>query len=86
LTKLTVKVDGVDQPVAANHALRRGYATAARQCGVEEDNVSKLLHHGSKKLINRYIKDSAHGKMLLEAQQKTSTAIVKALGNPAGMA
>src|SRR5204862_6733789 len=34
--------------VLANHALRRAYATAATNAGVDEDTVGKLLNHGGR--------------------------------------
>jgi site-specific recombinase XerD len=41
--------------VLANHALRRAYATAATNAGVDEDTVGKLLNHGGRSVTSRYI-------------------------------
>lgn len=43
--------------VMANHALRRAYATAATNAGVDEDTVGKLLNHGGKSITAHYIKE-----------------------------
>ena len=50
--------------VLANHALRRAYATAATNAGVDEDTVGKLLNHGGRSVTSRYIKTSYLGRML----------------------
>jgi integrase len=70
----------------ANHALRRGYSTAARAAGVDEDVISKLLNHGAKGLLSRYVMTSHLGKMLYGAQCDISASIIKALGQPHGLA
>jgi integrase len=73
LTKLGVK---------ANHALRRGYATAATNAGVDEQTVGRLLNHGGKSITSRYIPTSHIGRMLAGAQQDISAHIVRAIGSP----
>ena len=70
----------------ANHALRRAYATAATNAGVDEDIVGKLLNHGGKSITSHYIKTSYLGRMLAGAQEDISAHIVKALGCPRGLA
>ena len=72
--------------VLANHALRRGYATAATNAGVDEITVGKLLNHGGKSVTSHYIKTSHLGRMLAGAQQDISQHIVNALGSPRGLA
>ena len=72
--------------VLANHALRRGYATAATNAGVDETTVGKLLNHGGKSVTAHYIKTSYLGRMLAGAQEDISHHIVKALGSPRGIA
>jgi len=54
--------------VLANHALRRTYATAATNAGVDEDRVGKLLNHGGRSVTSRYIKTSYLGRMLAAAR------------------
>jgi hypothetical protein len=63
--------------VHANHSLRRAYSTAARQAGVDEDVIKKLLNHGGKKLIDRYIKHSHLGRMHYAPQRDVSGFINK---------
>jgi integrase len=65
--------------LAANHALRRAYATAATLAGVDEPTVGRLLNHGGKSVTARYIRDSHLGKMLASAQADISTYITNAL-------
>lgn len=77
LTKLGVK---------ANHALRRGYATAGTNAGVDEQTVGRLLNHGGKSVTSRYIPTSHIGRMLAGAQQDISTQIIKAFGSPTELA
>ena len=72
--------------VMANHSLRRAYATAATNAGVDEDTVGKLLNHGGRSVTSRYIKTSYLGRMLAAAQEDISAHLVKALGSPRGMA
>jgi integrase len=71
--------------VLANHALRRGYATAATNAGVGEDIVGRLLNHGGKSVTARYIPTSHIGRMLAGAQEDISAHIVKVLGSPHGV-
>src|SRR5438477_8380055 len=72
--------------VLANHALRRAYATAATNAGVDEDTVGKLLNHGGRSVTSRYIKTSYLGRMLAAAQEDISAHLVRALGSPRGIA
>jgi integrase len=72
--------------VMANHSLRRAYATAATNAGVDEDTVGKLLNHGGRSVTSRYIKTSYLGRMLAGAQEDISARIVNALGSPRGLA
>src|SRR5438874_3298985 len=65
--------------VMANHSLRRAYATAATNAGVDEDTVGKLLNHGGRSVTSRYIKTSYLGRMLAAAQEDISAHLVKAL-------
>jgi len=48
--------------VLANHALRRAYATAATNAGVDEDTVGKLLNHGGRSVTARYIRRATSGE------------------------
>ena len=70
----------------ANHALRRAYATAATNAGVDEDTVGKLLNHGGRSVTARYIKTSYLGRMLVAAQEDISAHLIKALGSARGLA
>src|SRR5438477_9869718 len=72
--------------VMANHSLRRAYATAATNAGVDEDTVGKLLNHGGRSVTARYIKTSYLGRMLAAAQEDISAHLVRALGSPRGVA
>jgi integrase len=72
--------------VHANHALRRGYATAATHAGVTEDVVGRLLNHGGKSVTAHYIKTSHLGRMLAAAQNDISVFIFEKLGKPPGIA
>ena len=71
--------------VLANHALRRAYATAATNAGVDETTVGKLLNHGGKSVTAHYIKTSYLGRMLSGAQEDISRHIISALGGPYGI-
>ena len=64
--------------VLANHALRRAYATAATNAGVDEDTVGKLLNHGGRSVTSRYIKTSYLGRMLAAAQEHISAHLIRA--------
>jgi len=69
-----------------NHSLRRAYATAATNAGVDEDTVGKLLNHRGRSIRARYIKTNYLGRMLAAAQEDISAHLVKALGSPRRMA
>ena len=71
---------------AANHALRRTYATAAALAGVDEPTIGRLLNHGGRSVTARYIRDSHLGKMLAGAQADISAYIIRGLGKPPGLA
>jgi integrase len=72
--------------VHGNHALRRGYATAATHAGVDEATVGRLLNHGGKSVTAGYIATSHLGKMLGSAQRDISEFIVRSLGSPRTLA
>ena len=81
-----VRGDGLPKDgVMANHSLRRAYATAATNAGVDEDTVGKLLNHGGRSVTARYIKTSYLGRMLAAAQEDISAHLVRALGSPRGI-
>ena len=49
-----VRVGGLPKDgVMANNSLRRAYATAATNAGVDEDTVGKLLNHGGRSVTSR---------------------------------
>ena len=82
-----VRGDGLPKDgVRPNHSLRRAYATAATNAGVDEDTVGKLLNQGGRSVTARYIKTSYLWRMLAAAQEDISAHIVKALGSPRAMA
>ncbi len=70
----------------ANHSLRRAYATAVTNAGVDEDRGRKAPNHGGRSVTSRYIKTSYLGRMLAAAQEDISAHLVEALGSPRGMA
>ena len=72
--------------VFGNHALRRGYTTAAQNAGVDEATVGRLLNHGGRSVTARYSRTSHLGRMLGAAQEDISAHIVEALGSPRGLA
>jgi integrase len=72
--------------VFGNHALRRGFSTAAQNAGVDEPTVGRLLNHGGKSVTARYSRSSHLGRMLGAAQEDISAHIVKALGSPRALA
>ncbi len=63
--------------VMANHSLRRAYATAATNAGVDEDTVGKLLNHGGRSVTARYIKTSYLGRMLAAAQEDINAHLAR---------
>ena len=71
--------------VAANHALRRAYASEGRAAGVPKDSIRRFLNHSGGDITDHYIRDSALGQLQLAAQETTSAHIVKALGSQRGL-
>lgn len=72
--------------VFGNHALRRGFATAANNAGVDEPTVGRLLNHGGRSVTARYSRTSHLGRMLGAAQEDISAHIVNAIRCPRGLA
>jgi integrase len=72
--------------VLSNHSLRRTYATLARDAGVDEDLIGKLLNHGGTTITSRYVRNSFLGRMKAAAQADISAHIVRLLGSPRGVA
>lgn len=66
--------------VLANHSLRRGFATAATDAGVDEDVVGKILNHSGKTITAHYVRTSYLGRMLAGAMEDISAHIIKSLG------
>src|SRR5256885_1538280 len=64
--------------VLANHALRRAYATAATNAGVDEDTVGKLLNHGGPSVTARHNKTSYPRRKLAAAPEGISAHLVRA--------
>ena len=72
--------------VLANHALRRTYATLGRAAGVPKDSIRRLLNHSGGDITDHYIRDSGLGRLHAVEQQTISTAVVRAMGSPPGLA
>ena len=72
--------------VAANHALRRAYASEGRAAGVPKDSIRRFLNHAGGDVTDHYISDSALGELQLAEQETISAHIIKALGSPHGLA
>jgi integrase len=75
--------------VAANHSLRRTFATLAREAGVPKDMVSVLLGHGEHDVTDRYVRRSRLGALYGTAMEDVSLFILRALGGgrvPRGLA
>jgi hypothetical protein len=72
--------------VAANHALRRAYATEGRVAGVPKDSIRRFLNHSGGDITDHYIRDSALGELQLAEQETISAHLVKAIGSPRGLA
>jgi integrase len=63
------------------HGCRRTYATMARDCGVEEELLARLMNHrGGAGITGHYVRTSAIGKMLRDAQTKISDHIIESIG------
>jgi integrase len=74
--------DGLD---AANHDLRRTYASLGRAAGVPEDSIGRLLNHSSTSVTRHYIRDTALGRLHAAEQETISAALVAAMGKPRGL-
>jgi integrase len=63
---------------------RRTYATVAVMAGIDRDLIARLLNQGgpAKTVTRHYIRSTAIGRLLIEAQETISAAIVTALGSP----
>ena len=68
--------------IAANHALRRAYASEGRAAGVPKDSIRRFLNHSGGDITDHYIRDSALGELQLAEQETISAHIVAALGSP----
>jgi integrase len=70
---------------AANHDLRRSYASLGRAAGVPKDSIGRLLNHKGGDVTDHYISDSALGRLHATEQETISCALICALGKPSGM-
>ena len=63
---------------------RRTYASVAAMAGVDGDLIGRLLNQGgpTKSITRHYIKTTALGRLLIEAQETISASILVALGSP----
>jgi hypothetical protein len=68
--------------IAANHALRRTYASEGRAAGVPKDSIRRFLNHSGGDITDHYIRRTALGELQLAEQETISAHIVKALGSP----
>jgi integrase len=64
---------------AANHDLRRTYASLGRAAGVPKDSIGRLLNHKGGDVTDHYIRDSALGQLHAAEQETISRALVGAL-------
>lgn len=69
------------------HGCRRTYASVARGIGVEEDLIGRFLNHRGKggRITAHYIRTSAIGKLLVDAQSRISERIMTCLERPEGV-
>jgi integrase len=72
--------------IAANHALRRTYASEGRAAGVPKDSIRRFLNHSGGDITDHYIRGTALGELQLAEQETISAHIVKALGSPRELA
>jgi integrase len=70
---------------AANHDLRRTYASLGRAAGVPKDSIGRLLNHKGGDVTDHYIRNSALGLLHAAEQETISRALVRALGQPLGL-
>jgi integrase len=75
----TIKALTKDPISFANHALRRGYGSAATAAGVEKATVKRFLNHGKGDVTDGYILRSATGQFMAGEQGKISRAIMVAI-------
>jgi integrase len=73
-----------DGLIAANHDLRRTYASLGRAAGIPKDSIGRLLNHKGGDVTDHYIRNSALGQLHAAEQQEISSAIIGALGRPPG--
>jgi integrase len=78
----TLTKDGLS---AANHDLRRTYASLGRAAGVPRDSIKRLLNHSTTDITDHYIRDTALGRLHAVEQETISAHIVKALGSRRGL-
>jgi integrase len=64
----------------AGHALRRTYATLAKDVGVDDGTVARLLNHEGQSITSHYIRTSALGRLLPASQETISDYLMEALG------
>jgi integrase len=66
------------------HGCRRTYSSIARVLGVEEDLIGRLLNHRGKgaRVTSHYVRTSAIGKLLVDAQRRISEHIATCLRRP----
>jgi integrase len=67
---------------AANHDLRRTFATLGRAAGVPKDSIRRFLNHASADITAHYIRESALGHLHVVEQETISLALVRAMGHP----
>jgi integrase len=68
--------------IAANHALRRAYASEGRAAGVPKDSIRRFLNHSGGDITDHYIRGTALGELQLAEQETISAHLAKALGSP----
>jgi integrase len=79
----TLTKDGLS---AANHDLRRTYASLGRAAGVPKDSIGRLLNHKGGDVTDHYISNSALGRLHATEQETISCALVRSLGEACGLA
>jgi hypothetical protein len=58
--------------IAANHALRRTYASEGRAAGVPKDSIRRFLNHSGGDITDHYIRGTALGELQLAEQERTA--------------
>jgi integrase len=83
-----IRGDGLtkDGLSAANHDLRRTYASLGRAAGVPKDSIGRLLNHKGGDVTDHYICDSALGLLHAAEQETISGALIRAIGSLKGLA